>query len=295
MTKRETLLASGSLRFNLGDYATTIKLLETSLLDFPQDALTLKLLQECYIIIGDTKNVLNCLTRGMHIFEDKHHLHGHMLGMLTCGYLENGLYSDAEEVGSRSVQRTNGRDAFALHCLLNAHQVKGRNSEGNKLLGVHQSKHNSSGNHLLLFNQGNFFVQRGNYLGATKCVESMIDSLNASSFIPLSSITNATSLLLLISLNKFDVVLGNLWLELAKLVILHINSLSISPIDYLSCVITLSIASNLESFEFDTITEEEKQASSKPPDEVNSTNDFFSGFRNLFTPGTKSEKTKQTL
>jgi hypothetical protein len=127
----------------------------------------------------------------------------------------------------------------------------------------------------------------------------MIDSLNDSSFIPLSSITNATSLLLLISLNKFDVVLGNLWLELAKLVILHINSLSISPIDYLSCIITLSIASNLESFEFDTITEEEKEASSKPSDDDQTTskNDFFSGFRNLFTPGSsyKSEKIKELL
>lgn len=52
------------------------------------------------------------------------------MGMLAAGYLENGLLSDAEEAGARAVERTNGRDVWALHTLLSCLQLSGRSSEG---------------------------------------------------------------------------------------------------------------------------------------------------------------------
>ena len=73
------------------------------------------------------------LLLALQTLDDGHFLHAHMMGMLAAGYLENGLLVDAEEVGARAVERTGGRDVWALHTLLSCLQLAGRSSEGKNI------------------------------------------------------------------------------------------------------------------------------------------------------------------
>ena len=154
LTRSETLLSAAAVQFSRGEISAAAKVIETSLMENPQDAISLRLVQSCYMATGDSKNPLNCMARCMHTFDESYHLHGHMLGMLCAGYLENGLYTEANQVGSRAVEHTRGRDVWAMYSLLNTYQIAGRASEVANILEAHQSKNICTGQQLLLFNQG---------------------------------------------------------------------------------------------------------------------------------------------
>ena len=213
----------------------------------PQDAISLRLVQSCYMATGDSKNTLNCMARCMHTFDESYHLHGHMLGMLCAGYLENGLYTEADQVGSRAVERTRGRDVWAMHSLLNTYQIAGRASEGVNILEAHQSKNICTGQQLLLFNQGCLLVHNGNYIGAARAADLLIASLQNSDVSLVSSFTNAAFLLWLISLHKFDAHLASMWLALSKLLSGRTGNSRRFPIDDVAHVMTLTMTSNLNN------------------------------------------------
>lgn len=218
MTKRDIFISAASIRFYTGDISGAAKLLESSLVLYPQDVLVLRLVQDCYFALGDPDNVLRCISRNMHALEDSHHLHGHVLAMLAAGYLECGNHVDAEEYANRAVQRTGGRDVNALHTLLNVYQSGFRVSEGKGVLERYCSRKHRYGEHFLLFNQGCFQVQAGNYVGAMRTVETMVDDLASSQDPLIHSFSRASFLLWLIFLNKNDIETASMWLNLTKIV-----------------------------------------------------------------------------
>ena len=89
--------------------------------------------------------------------------------------MQCGKWSDAEELCVRAVEKTKGRDVVSLHTLLSIFQIQGRSSEIMASLDHHEEKHKGAGLHLLLFNKGASHVQRGNYRGALKMYDHMID------------------------------------------------------------------------------------------------------------------------
>ena len=82
---RERSFAKAAILITTGDYRKAAQILESILLQIPSDALALKLAQDCYIAAGDSINALKCVARNLFYFEESHILHGHILGLLSCG------------------------------------------------------------------------------------------------------------------------------------------------------------------------------------------------------------------
>ena len=180
----------------------------------PGDAISLRLAQDCYMQAGDTKNALSCVTRCLQTLDDGHFLHGHLMGMMSAGYVENNCLAEAEETAARAVARTKGRDLCALHAYLNTLQLAGRSSELLSVLEKHEAKFDGGpGLLLLFFNKGCAFVQRGNYRGATRVYDSMMEFLREAEAPPVSGLTHASLLLWYISLysNSGDRALYDRW------------------------------------------------------------------------------------
>ena len=177
LNARESFIASAALSFSEGQYNRAAALLETVLQGHPKDLIALKLAQECYLAAGDSRNVLGCVARWMQLFDERSPLYGHVMGMFAAGLVEVGRLSEAEEVANRAVARTQGDDVWALHALLNTYQLLGRSSEVVAVLGDHLPRHmqdSAVGQHLLLFNKGSAFLQRGNYTGALRVHDDMV-------------------------------------------------------------------------------------------------------------------------
>jgi hypothetical protein len=213
ISNREKYFSAAALAWSKGNYSKSGSLLECSIIENPQDTIALKLAQDSYLAAGDSKNVLGCIARCIHVFDDRHYLHGHLLGMLTAGYLEVGRLSDAEEVGNRAVSSTIGRDAWALHSLLNTFQMLGRSSEAISMLENYLSKHEGSGQIKLLYNKGSANIQRGNYTGALNQYDRMMDYIIHQPQPLASSLHDATLLLWNISINKMNGDIYQRWVD----------------------------------------------------------------------------------
>ena len=175
LTKREQYFAAAALAWSQGQYSRSSSLLESAILLSPGDTIALRLVQDMYMMSGDTRNALACVTRCLQTLDDGHFLHAHLMGMLSAGYLENGLLVDAEESSTRAVARTKGRDIWALHTLLNTLQLSGRSSEVLATLEEHEGKHEGTGLLYLSYNKGCALIQRGNYRGALRVYDDMIE------------------------------------------------------------------------------------------------------------------------
>jgi len=174
LSPREQYFASAALAWSQGGYSRCSALLESAVLLSPGDTLALRLAQDCYQLTGDVQSSLGCITRCLQTLDDSHFLHAHLMGMLAAGYLENGLLVEAEETSARAVSRSKGRDVWALHTLLSCLQLSGRSSEVLAALEEHESRHEGTGLHYLLFNKGSALIQRGNYRGALRVYDDMI-------------------------------------------------------------------------------------------------------------------------
>lgn len=214
LNERERYLGAASLQCVRGHYSKAAALLESAIMLNPGDAISLRLAQDCYTMAGDAKNALSCVTRCLQTMDDGHFLHGHLMGMMAVGYVENGYYYEAEETSSRAVARTKGRDISALGALLSTLQLTGRSSELLSTLEKHESKFEGTGLISLLYNKGCAYVQRGNYRGATRTLDVMLDLIgdikdaNAGIAAPL---THATLLLWQIGLYNQDAALLERW------------------------------------------------------------------------------------
>lgn len=214
LNERERYLGAASLQCVRGHYSEAAALLESAIMLNPGDAISLRLAQDCYIMAGDAKNALSCVTRCLQTMDDGHFLHGHLMGMMAAGYVENGYYYEAEETSSRAVARTKGRDISALNALLSTLQLTGRSSELLSTLEKHDSKYEGTGLVTLLYNKGCAYVQRGNYRGATRTFDIMLEligDIKDSRAGIAAPLTHATLLLWQISLYNQDAALLERW------------------------------------------------------------------------------------
>eukprot|EP00607_Mallomonas_marina_P006436 CAMPEP_0182426890 /NCGR_PEP_ID=MMETSP1167-20130531/13405_1 /TAXON_ID=2988 /ORGANISM="Mallomonas Sp, Strain CCMP3275" /LENGTH=597 /DNA_ID=CAMNT_0024608633 /DNA_START=230 /DNA_END=2023 /DNA_ORIENTATION=+ len=177
LTYRETYFTAAVIAWAQGHLHRAAALFESSIMKTENDALALRLAQECYLAAGDVKNTLLCVTRTLQVYNDTHYLHGHYQAMLARGFLENNRFIDSEEVGNRAVSMTRGRDVFALETLLSTYQLAGRSSEVASLLDEYQSKHEGSKQDQLLFHQGLAMIQRGNYSGARGVLRDLVEEI----------------------------------------------------------------------------------------------------------------------
>eukprot|EP00596_Hydrurales_sp_CCMP1899_P002120 CAMPEP_0119045304 /NCGR_PEP_ID=MMETSP1177-20130426/38805_1 /TAXON_ID=2985 /ORGANISM="Ochromonas sp, Strain CCMP1899" /LENGTH=479 /DNA_ID=CAMNT_0007016841 /DNA_START=318 /DNA_END=1759 /DNA_ORIENTATION=+ len=176
LSDRERFFAAAAASLAEGNYLKAAAFFESCILGTKNDYLALKLAQDAYMLAGDSVNTLGCVARWMHLFDERHALYGHILGLQAAGLMEVGRLSEAEEIASRAVVQTQGRDVWALQTLLNTYQLLGRSAEVVVTFGDHQGLHyeHSLGFQLLLFSKGTAMVNRGNYSGALRAYDEMI-------------------------------------------------------------------------------------------------------------------------
>ena len=174
LTSREKFFAAAALAWSKGACSKAALLLESSLLTHPADIVALRLMQDAYIAAGDSKSVLSCVARHLLFFDERHHLHGFVLGMLTQGLVENGKYAEAEEAGVRALERTRGDDVWGMHALMNTYLMCGKSSEATEVYDKYHDKHRSSSQTFILYSRGVALLQRGNYSGAIKQYDAIV-------------------------------------------------------------------------------------------------------------------------
>ena len=177
LSRREGFYAAAALAWYEGNYLKSGMLLETSLVNTRADLVAVRLAQDAYIAAGSSHNVLNSVVRHPSTSETPGHLQGHLLGMIAKGYVETGQLKQAEDESERAVEATKGQSSLALHTLLNCYQIQGRSSEINAKLEEFISKHEGNGLANLLYSRGSAHILRGNYSGAYKVVEELVELL----------------------------------------------------------------------------------------------------------------------
>ena len=85
LSKREMHLASAALSWSENDYLTAAKLLEGFNQQASFDALQLKWAQLAYRKAGCVQDVFGCIARSSYSLNSKHHLYGHLQGVLQIG------------------------------------------------------------------------------------------------------------------------------------------------------------------------------------------------------------------
>ena len=87
LDKREMHLASAALSWSENDYLTSAKLLEGFNQQASFDALQLKWAQLAYRKAGCVQDVFGCIARSSYSLNSKHHLYGHLQGLLRLQYI----------------------------------------------------------------------------------------------------------------------------------------------------------------------------------------------------------------
>jgi len=202
LTEREKYFAAAALCCADGNHLKAAALLESSIMKTENDILAVRLAQDCYLAVGDSKNALGCVTRCSQAFSDIHYLYGHYQGILAVGFLETGRFVDSEEVSDKAISFTRGRDVHALNALMSTYQLTGRSSE--VVTSLDQYQHlfeGTAAQHLLYFHKGLAMVQRGNCSGARSVLRQWVDELQPASRRLTSSVSLASLLLWQLSIN----------------------------------------------------------------------------------------------
>ena len=200
LNERERYLGAAGLQWFAGNFSNAAAFLESAIMVNPGDAISLRLAQDCYMQAGDTKNALSCVTRCLQTLDDGHFLHGHLMGMMSTGYVENNCLAEAEETAARAVARTKGETY--VPCTRTSTLCNWRAGPAScSVLEKHEARFDGgTGLLLLFFNKGCAFVQRGNYRGADSVYDSMMEFLRDADAPPVSGLTHASLLLWYISL-----------------------------------------------------------------------------------------------
>jgi tetratricopeptide (TPR) repeat protein len=102
---------------------------EEILVDFPTDALALRLAQDAYFLMGQSAAMRDSVARVLPEWRDDDPLTSFVLGARAFGLEESGDYLGAE-AAAREALRRNPADAWAAHALAHVFEMTGRPEEG---------------------------------------------------------------------------------------------------------------------------------------------------------------------
>jgi tetratricopeptide (TPR) repeat protein len=102
---------------------------ETVLVDYPTDALALRLAQDAYYFLGRSLAIRDCAARVLPAWDRDNPLTSFVLGLYAFGLEETGDLRRAEDFGRDALER-NPRDAWATHALAHVMETANRQEEG---------------------------------------------------------------------------------------------------------------------------------------------------------------------
>ena len=118
--------AAGRLR-----YAASV--LETLVGVYPHDVLSLRLLHDTYIALGDVRNLRDACVRVLPAWDASQPGFARVAGMAAYGFQEAGQFERAEELAMQSLGADPG-DTWALHAAVHVFDATCRGNEGERLL-----------------------------------------------------------------------------------------------------------------------------------------------------------------
>ena len=140
--EREVLHLRAAHSWASGQWDDATHYLERALLHDSRDLLALKVAQDLYFFLGQSKDILGVVVEVLGAWPPERLGWGYLQGMYAFGLEETGDYQQAE-VRARAALQKEPRDTWASHALAHVFEMQGRQPEGIAFLDA-SSRHWSS-------------------------------------------------------------------------------------------------------------------------------------------------------
>ena len=140
--EREVLHLRAAHSWASGQWDDATHYLERALLHDSRDLLALKVAQDLYFFLGQSKDILGVVVGVLGAWPPERLGWGYLQGMYAFGLEETGDYQQAE-VRARAALQKEPRDTWASHALAHVFEMQGRQPEGIAFLDA-SSRHWSS-------------------------------------------------------------------------------------------------------------------------------------------------------
>jgi tetratricopeptide (TPR) repeat protein len=127
--EREVLHLRAARSWASGQWDDATHFLERALLHDARDLLALKVAQDLYFFLGQTKDLLRVAARARSAWPPERPGWGYVEGMYAFGLEENGEYLQAE-ISARAALHKEPCDTWASHALAHVFEMQGRQVEG---------------------------------------------------------------------------------------------------------------------------------------------------------------------
>lgn len=217
LNERELLMFSAAEAWTLGGYSAAGRLLEQVLWTYPTDLVSIRLAQDAFFAGGDSTSAMRATLSSAYAFNDSHILYGYYMGQVCRVFAEEGRYVEAEEFGTRAMEKCKGQDFCSMQSLMNTYLALGRSSECTGLLDYHSEKFEES-NALVecTYAKARALILKGNYTGAMRKFDDLLLLFDEQAADP-ELLALPTTLLWLVNLNSDSIDLTDRWITLAKL------------------------------------------------------------------------------
>ena len=142
LDEREVLHLRAARSWASGEWDEATHFLERALLHDSRDLLALKVAQDLYFFLGQSRGVRGVVARVLGAWPPDRAGWGYVLGMHAFGLEETGDYERAE-ICARAALQKEPRDTWATHALAHVFEMQGRQPEGVDFLDA-SSQHWSS-------------------------------------------------------------------------------------------------------------------------------------------------------
>jgi tetratricopeptide (TPR) repeat protein len=129
LDEREVLHLRAARAWAAGDWYDATRALERVLLHEPRDLLALKVAQDLYFFLGQSRDLRGVVARVLTGWQSERPGWGYVQGMYAFGLEENAEYREAEEF-ARLALASNAHDVWAIHALAHVFEMEGRHEEG---------------------------------------------------------------------------------------------------------------------------------------------------------------------
>ena len=254
VTEREALHLAALEAWCAEDIDRTTACWEQAVLEYPKDALALRLAHFNHFYAGEGRMMRDSTARVLPDWSKDDPDYGFLLGMHAFGLEEAGDYAAAEPFGREAVER-NPADAWAVHAVAHVMEMQGRHREGvDWVAGLERdwSVTNNFRFHLY-WHQALFHLERGETDAVLALYDRQIASdLDADMYL---DVCNGASLLWRLEMYGVDV--GDRWKDLARVSLRHAedHELIFVSLHYLMALIkggepqaAATLASHLECY-----------------------------------------------
>lgn len=121
-----------------GDLRRAAAILDRLGLDHPREIMALRVGHEIDFFAGNTRNLRDRVARQIGAWGDDDPHYGIVLGALAFGLEENGQYDAAEATGLQALV-LNPQDAWAIHAVAHAQEMRGQTGQGIRFLSDRQA------------------------------------------------------------------------------------------------------------------------------------------------------------